>query len=122
MAGSVGPYGAFLHDGSEYTGAYAEQMSVEVGTPQSPTGLYACFEKITQNSCLYLRFWFCLYFRFISWKIIKYLLFWDNNFSIFNDTMTLFTLILWLLSELQTKLKHFEYNRDLYDILIVKHI
>lgn len=30
MAGSVGPYGAFLHDGSEYTGAYAEEMSVEV--------------------------------------------------------------------------------------------
>lgn len=29
VAGSVGPYGAFLHDGSEYTGAYAEQMSVE---------------------------------------------------------------------------------------------
>lgn len=30
VAGSVGPYGAFLHDGSEYTGAYAEEMSVEV--------------------------------------------------------------------------------------------
>ncbi|XP_041791916.1 homocysteine S-methyltransferase YbgG [Chelmon rostratus] len=29
VAGSVGPYGAFLHDGSEYTGAYAEEMSVE---------------------------------------------------------------------------------------------
>lgn len=29
VAGSVGPYGAFLHDGSEYTGAYAEGMSVE---------------------------------------------------------------------------------------------
>lgn len=29
VAGSVGPYGAFLHNGSEYTGAYAEQMSVE---------------------------------------------------------------------------------------------
>lgn len=31
MAGSVGPYGAFLHNGSEYTGTYAEEMSVEVG-------------------------------------------------------------------------------------------
>lgn len=30
VAGSVGPYGAFLHDGSEYTGAYAQEMSVEV--------------------------------------------------------------------------------------------
>lgn len=30
MAGSVGPYGAFLHNGSEYTGAYAQEMSVEV--------------------------------------------------------------------------------------------
>lgn len=30
VAGSVGPYGAFLHNGSEYTGDYAEQMSVEV--------------------------------------------------------------------------------------------
>ncbi|XP_063746877.1 uncharacterized protein zgc:172121 isoform X2 [Eleginops maclovinus] len=29
VAGSVGPYGAFLLDGSEYTGAYAEKMSVE---------------------------------------------------------------------------------------------
>ncbi|XP_070689006.1 uncharacterized protein [Pempheris klunzingeri] len=29
VAGSVGPYGAFLHDGSEYTGAYAEEMTVE---------------------------------------------------------------------------------------------
>ncbi|XP_074524934.1 betaine-homocysteine S-methyltransferase [Halichoeres trimaculatus] len=29
VAGSVGPYGAFLHDGSEYTGAYAKEMSVE---------------------------------------------------------------------------------------------
>uniref|UniRef100_UPI0037E97AC7 homocysteine S-methyltransferase YbgG isoform X2 n=1 Tax=Semicossyphus pulcher TaxID=241346 RepID=UPI0037E97AC7 len=29
VAGSVGPYGAFLHDGSEYTGAYAEGMSIE---------------------------------------------------------------------------------------------
>ncbi|KAF7203907.1 uncharacterized protein zgc:172121 isoform X1 [Nothobranchius furzeri] len=29
VAGSVGPYGAFLHNGSEYTGAYAEEMSVE---------------------------------------------------------------------------------------------
>lgn len=30
MAASVGPYGAFLHNGSEYTGAYAEEMSIEV--------------------------------------------------------------------------------------------
>ncbi|KAM4739551.1 homocysteine S-methyltransferase [Anableps anableps] len=29
VAGSVGPYGTFLHDGSEYTGAYAQGMSVE---------------------------------------------------------------------------------------------
>ncbi|XP_034566254.1 homocysteine S-methyltransferase [Notolabrus celidotus] len=29
VAGSVGPYGAFLHNGSEYTGAYAEKMSIE---------------------------------------------------------------------------------------------
>ncbi|TVK90627.1 Homocysteine S-methyltransferase 2 [Bagarius yarrelli] len=29
VAGSVGPYGAFLHDGSEYTGVYANSMSVE---------------------------------------------------------------------------------------------
>ncbi|XP_037530925.1 homocysteine S-methyltransferase YbgG [Nematolebias whitei] len=29
VAGSVGPYGAFLHDSSEYTGAYAEDLSVE---------------------------------------------------------------------------------------------
>lgn len=30
VAASVGPYGAFLHDGSEYTGVYAKEMSVEV--------------------------------------------------------------------------------------------
>ncbi|XP_065096639.1 homocysteine S-methyltransferase YbgG isoform X2 [Paramisgurnus dabryanus] len=29
IAGSVGPYGAFLHDRSEYTGAYEEKMTVE---------------------------------------------------------------------------------------------
>ncbi|XP_029005179.1 uncharacterized protein zgc:172121 [Betta splendens] len=29
VAASVGPYGAFLHNGSEYTGAYAAEMSVE---------------------------------------------------------------------------------------------
>lgn len=29
VAGSIGPYGAFLHDGSEYTGTYAKEMSVE---------------------------------------------------------------------------------------------
>ncbi|XP_022623702.1 uncharacterized protein LOC111238457 [Seriola dumerili] len=29
VAGSVGPYGAFLHNGSEYTGSYAEEMSIE---------------------------------------------------------------------------------------------
>lgn len=34
MAGSVGPYGAFLLDGSEYTGAYAEEMSIEVSGSQ----------------------------------------------------------------------------------------
>ncbi|KAG5275558.1 hypothetical protein AALO_G00121690 [Alosa alosa] len=29
VAGSVGPYGAFLHDGSEYSGSYEAGMSVE---------------------------------------------------------------------------------------------
>ncbi|XP_072295629.1 homocysteine S-methyltransferase isoform X2 [Eucyclogobius newberryi] len=29
VAGSIGPYGAFLHDGSEYTGDYAKEMSIE---------------------------------------------------------------------------------------------
>uniref|UniRef100_A0A9J7XZH8 Zgc:172121 n=1 Tax=Cyprinus carpio carpio TaxID=630221 RepID=A0A9J7XZH8_CYPCA len=29
VAGSVGPYGAFLHDGSEYTGAYEDKMTME---------------------------------------------------------------------------------------------
>uniref|UniRef100_A0AAV2KW50 Hcy-binding domain-containing protein n=2 Tax=Knipowitschia caucasica TaxID=637954 RepID=A0AAV2KW50_KNICA len=29
VAGSIGPYGAFLHDGSEYTGDYAVNMNVE---------------------------------------------------------------------------------------------
>ncbi|XP_073708518.1 homocysteine S-methyltransferase YbgG [Garra rufa] len=29
VAGSVGPYGAFLHDGSEYTGAYEDTMTME---------------------------------------------------------------------------------------------
>ena len=30
IAGSVGPYGAFLHDGSEYDGSYVDTMSKEV--------------------------------------------------------------------------------------------
>ncbi|XP_029988996.1 uncharacterized protein LOC115418613 isoform X1 [Sphaeramia orbicularis] len=29
VGGSVGPYGAFLHNGSEYTGTYAKEMSIE---------------------------------------------------------------------------------------------
>ncbi|XP_069060664.1 uncharacterized protein [Pleurodeles waltl] len=29
IAGSVGPYGAFLHDCSEYSGSYVDEMSVE---------------------------------------------------------------------------------------------
>lgn len=29
VAGSIGPYGAFLHNGSEYTGDYAHNMSIE---------------------------------------------------------------------------------------------
>lgn len=29
IAGSVGPYGAFLHDGSEYTGNYVKDMSIQ---------------------------------------------------------------------------------------------
>ncbi|XP_041115866.1 homocysteine S-methyltransferase 1-like isoform X2 [Polyodon spathula] len=29
VAASVGPYGAFLHDGSEYTGAYEETMHLQ---------------------------------------------------------------------------------------------
>lgn len=43
MAGSVGPYGAFLHNGSEYTGAYAKEMSIEVGGSQhAHTGYIKC--------------------------------------------------------------------------------
>jgi len=30
VARSVGAFGAFLQDGSEYTGAYADNMSIEV--------------------------------------------------------------------------------------------
>jgi len=30
VAGSVGPYGACQHDGSEYTGNYVDHMTVEV--------------------------------------------------------------------------------------------
>ena len=40
VAGSVGPYGAFLLDGSEYTGAYAQEMSVEVSGSQLPVVLF----------------------------------------------------------------------------------
>ncbi|XP_072267883.1 uncharacterized protein [Pyxicephalus adspersus] len=29
IAGSIGPYGAFLHDGSEYNGSYVRDMSIE---------------------------------------------------------------------------------------------
>ena len=30
VAGSVGPYGACQHDGSEYTGKYVENMTIQV--------------------------------------------------------------------------------------------
>lgn len=29
MAGSVGPYGAYLHNGSEYTGSYCKEVTKE---------------------------------------------------------------------------------------------
>lgn len=31
VAGSVGPYGACQHDGSEYTGKYVDNMTIQVG-------------------------------------------------------------------------------------------
>ncbi|KAM3933569.1 uncharacterized protein RB166_001327 isoform 3-T3 [Leptodactylus fuscus] len=37
IAGSIGPYGAFLHDGSEYTGNYVKGMSIE-STSQTSFG------------------------------------------------------------------------------------
>lgn len=30
VAGSVGPYGVFLHDGSEYSGSYVDSMTPKV--------------------------------------------------------------------------------------------
>ena len=30
VAGSVGPYGACQHDGSEYTGKYVDNMTIQV--------------------------------------------------------------------------------------------
>lgn len=33
MVGSVGPYGAHLHDGSEYDGSYADTTSIQVNSP-----------------------------------------------------------------------------------------
>ena len=33
VAGDIGPYGAHLHDGSEYTGNYVDEVSAEVGLP-----------------------------------------------------------------------------------------
>ena len=35
VAGSVGPYGAVLCDGSEYTGTYVDDMSEQVSVPCS---------------------------------------------------------------------------------------
>ena len=32
VAGSVGPYGAWLHDGSEYSGNYIDNMDINVNT------------------------------------------------------------------------------------------
>lgn len=58
VAGSVGPYGAFLQNGSEYTGAYAEEMSTEVsGSQQAHTGyiksyfVYCVMVKTWHFSC-----------------------------------------------------------------------
>lgn len=48
MAGSVGAYGAYLHDGSEYTGAYAEKMSIEVRG-------HAFNEKLIKNAIYFLH-------------------------------------------------------------------
>ena len=30
IAGSIGPYGAYLHDGSEYSGHYVDTMTIQV--------------------------------------------------------------------------------------------
>ncbi|XP_068124110.1 uncharacterized protein [Hyperolius riggenbachi] len=35
VAGSIGPYGAFLHDASEYTGSYTRDMSIESASSTS---------------------------------------------------------------------------------------
>ena len=42
VAGSVGPYGACLHDGSEYTGDYVDHMTKEVSHVNSTPHMVDC--------------------------------------------------------------------------------
>jgi len=55
VAGSVGPYGAFLHDGSEYTGAYEDKMTLEVMKDKA-----FCLPKLLPHKNIKCIFPFCL--------------------------------------------------------------
>lgn len=50
VVGSVGPYGAHLHDGSEYDGSYADTTSVEVRKLMSQCFLLDIFENANLGS------------------------------------------------------------------------
>ena len=49
VAGSVGAYGAYIHDGSEYTGAYEAGMSVEVRLSKAK-----CFMRVPSHIACHL--------------------------------------------------------------------
>lgn len=44
MAASIGPYGAHLHDGSEYTGSYSEKVSSDCLKEWHRRRIEACLE------------------------------------------------------------------------------
>lgn len=57
VAGSVGPYGACQHDGSEYNGNYVDHMTIEVRTPRGG-GVAASFISLQVSSSEWFSF-FC---------------------------------------------------------------
>lgn len=66
--GSIGPYGAHLHDGSEYTGSYEKKISVATIKKWHKVRMDACIEAgvdglaIETIPCL-VRFLICIYFK-----------------------------------------------------------
>lgn len=82
VVGSVGPYGAHLHDGSEYDGSYADTTSIQVNSPvtYSPLSRKSGREYLIINDPLTIY----LFYFLSSTTLNAFRVIWSAAESIFN--------------------------------------